>query len=132
MSTPDHPVAGTDRVGPAFAIHGAGTALARLNFLNQLLFWGGMPAHPDVPGAIGTQVDFSAWRADAADPAALVQRLSALATGGRMAPASLATVVAAVQAVPDQPADPGLDWRSQRVRTAAYLVFASSSWQVVP
>ena len=129
---PDYPVTGSGRVGPAFGIHNANTALARLNFLNQLLFWGGMPAYPGVPGAIGTHVDLAPWRADAANPPALVQRLSALATGGRLSASAAARISAAVQAVPDQPADPGDDWRSQRVRTAAYLVFASPDYQVVP
>ena len=127
---PNFPVSMTRLVGPAFGIHNANTAFARLNFLNQMTFWGGIDADASVPGARGTRVDVTAFEADAADPAQLVERLVALATGGRMTASSKALIVNAVNAWP-RSTDPGSDWRTQRVRTAAYLVFASPAYQTL-
>ena len=126
---PNFPVAGTPLVGPAFGIHNANTAFVRLNFINQMLYYDGVAPSNSVPDALGTQVDLSAFRADAADAARLVDRLVALATGGRMSAAAKARIVAAVNA---WPADgPQGDWRSERVRSAAYLVFAAPAYQVL-
>ena len=126
---PNFPVAGTPLVGPAFGIHNANTAFVRLNFINQMLYCDGVAPSSSVPDALGTQVDLSAFRADAADATRLEDRLVALATGGRMSAAAKARIVAAVNA---WPADgPQGDWRSERVRSAAYLVFAAPAYQVL-
>ena len=126
---PNFPVAGTRLVGPAFGIYNANTAFARLNFINQLLNWGGMEPDASVPGATGSSVNLAAFMADAGDAAKLVDRLQALATGGRASAATRAQILAAVNAWPTD--DPGLDWRTERVRTAAYLVFAAPAYQVL-
>ena len=126
---PNFPVAGTRLVGPAFGIYNANTAFARLNFINQLLNWGGMDPDTSVPGATGSSVDLTAFKADAGDAAKLVGRLQALATGGRASAATRAQILAAVNAWPTD--DPSLDWRTERVRTAAYLVFAAPAYQVL-
>ena len=127
---PNFPVAMTRLVGPAFGIHNANTAFTRLNFLNQLIHWDGIGAQESVPGALGTAVNLQPFEADAADAAKLVERLVALGTGGRMTASSKALIVNAVNAWPSS-TDPGSDWRSQRVRTAAYLVFASPAYQTL-
>ena len=126
---PNFPVAGTRLVGPAFGIYNANTAFARLNFINQLLNWGGMDPDTSVPGATGSSVDLTTFKTDAGDAAKLVDRLQALATGGRASAATRAQILAAVNAWPTD--DPSLDWRTERVRTAAYLVFAAPAYQVL-
>jgi hypothetical protein len=124
---PDYPVAGTALVGPAFGIHNANTALNRLNYLNYLLFWGGSGANGAVPNAVGTQVNLSAFTADAANAATLVDRLSRLALGDVLPTASRNAVITAVNAYPGNTAD----GRLNRVRQAAFLVFASPQYHLV-
>lgn len=124
---PDYPVAGTALVGPAFGIHNANTALNRINYLNYLLFWGGSGASGAVPNAVGTQVNLSAFTADAANAATLVDRLSRLALGDVLPTASRNAVITAVNAYPGNTAD----GRLNRVRQAAFLVFASPQYHLV-
>jgi uncharacterized protein (DUF1800 family) len=125
---PDHPLAGTSLVGPAFAIHNADTALLRLNYLTFLLDWGGLAAEPSVPGATGTHVDLSGFTGDAADAARLVDRLALLVQGKPLPEASRTNAIKAVSWW-TAAADPA-NWRLQRVRAAAYLVFAEPASQV--
>jgi uncharacterized protein (DUF1800 family) len=125
---PDYPITNTRLVGPAFGIYNVNTAFSRLNFLNQLLNWNGMGADSSVAGATGTSVNLTALEADAGDPVLLVDRLSNLATGGRMTASNRQLIVTAVAAwTPSQSAN----WRTERVRTAAYLVLASPTYQVL-
>lgn len=125
---PTYPVAGSSLVGPQFAIHNTNTALQRVNYVNYLVFWGGSAPDGNVPNALGTRVDLSAFSTDADDPARLVDRLSLLALG-RVLPAQARTaVVTAVTAY--SPATSGSNYRLDRVRQAAYLVFASPQYQV--
>ena len=125
---PDFPVAGTTLVGPSFGLHGADAALARLNFLAYLLDWGGSPPGNSVPGAVGTGVDLTRFAADAADPPTLVDKLSVLATGTTLPSAVRDKVILAVQAW--TPARDSQNWKTRRVQSAAYLVFASPRFQV--
>jgi hypothetical protein len=126
---PDYPVAGTSLVGPAFALHSTNAALQRVNYVNYLVFWGGSSPRSDVPGALGTRVDFSAFLADASDPARLVDRLSLLALGAPLPTTARTAVVNAVAAYTQQSS--GSDYLTNRVRQAAYLVFASPNYQIV-
>ena len=125
---PDQPVAGTALAGPAFGIHSADTALERLNFLYYLFDVGGADADASVPGALGTKVTLDAFLTDAANGAKLVDRLSMLAFG-QVLPATPRTKVLAAVNWWTAATDP-VDWRANRVRTAAYLVFASPEYQV--
>jgi len=125
---PDYPVAGTRLVGPAFGIHNANTTLQRLNFLTFLVDWGGAAPTSGLPGAVGTRVDLSAFASSADDAGALVDRLSGLATGNLLPAASRTAVVDAVAWW--TPAR-DVNWRQQRVKTAAYLVFAAPEYQVI-
>jgi uncharacterized protein (DUF1800 family) len=125
---PDYPLPGREGVvGPAFGIHNADAALQRLNFLTYLLMWGGSEPSTTVPNAIGTRADLRAFEADVEDPAVLVDRLSLLAIGGPL-PASARTPV--IQAVEAFTAKNNDDWRAERVKQAAYLVFAAPQFQV--
>ena len=125
---PDYPVAGTPLVGPAFGIHNANGALERLNFLTYLLDWDGSAPDAKVPAAIGTKVDLSAFLAEATDATKLVDRLSLLALGQALPATPRAEVIKAVSwwtASTD-----ATNWQRNRVRAAAYLIFASPNYQV--
>jgi hypothetical protein len=127
---PDYPVAGTSPplVGPAFGIHSANAALARLNYLTYLLDWGGSAPSASIPNATGTKVDLSAFTADAADAAKLVDRLSLLALGQALPSTPRAEVIKAVSWWTDK--TDAANWKTNRVNAAAYLVFASPNYQV--
>lgn len=124
---PDYPVPGTARVGPAFGIHNADAALARLNFLTYLVYWGGSAPSGVVPGAFGTRIDLTPFESDAADAVRLVDRLSLLAAGTTLPAATRDLIVAAVQTY-DATGFP-TTWKAERTRQAAYLVFASPDFQ---
>ncbi len=126
---PTYPVAGTDLVGPTFGIHSANAALERLNYLTYLLDWGGSAPSADVPNALGTKVNLSAFDVDASDPAKLVDRLSAMALGRKLATAPRDKVIAAVTWW--SPATDATNWKANRVKTAAFLVFGSPDYQVL-
>jgi len=126
--SPDYPVPGTTLVGPSFGIHNAGAALQRLNFLTYLLEWGGSTAVISVPNATGTKVDLSRFIADAADAGKLVDRLSLIATGQPLPASTRTEIIKAVSwwtATTDK-----TNWQPNRVKTAAYLVFATPNFQV--
>jgi uncharacterized protein (DUF1800 family) len=125
---PDYPVAGTTLVGPEFGIHSANAALERLNFLTQMIDWGGGDVSTTIPNAIGTKVDLSAFTGDAGDATALVDRVSMLALGQALPPASRQKVIDAVSWWTDK-SDP-TNWQTNRVKTAAYLVYGSPNYQV--
>jgi uncharacterized protein (DUF1800 family) len=124
---PDYPVAGTSLMGPAFGIHTHNTALERLNFLTWLVMWNGAEAEADVPGASGTRVSLAGFEADASDAPALVDRLSRLAVGGPLPTAARNTVIQAVQAFNASNHD---QWKAERVKQAAFLVFAAPQYHV--
>ena len=126
--SPTYPVAGTSLVGPTFGIHSANAALERLNFLTYLVEWGGSTPNADVPNALGTKVDLTGFEADAADAAKLVDRMSALALGRPLAAAPRDKVIAAVSRL-TQASDS--NWKANRLKTAAFLVFASPDYQVL-
>lgn len=126
---PDYPVAGTALVGPTFGIHNANTALSRLNFLTYLLDWGGSPAaDSSAPNPLGTQVNLSAFTADASDANLLVDRISMLALGQALPTAARAEVVRAVSWWTSS--TDSANWRVNRVKTAAFLVYGSPHYQV--
>ena len=126
---PDYPVAGTPLVGPTFGIHSANAALERLNYLTYLLDWGGSAPSASVAGAVGTKVDLSAFLTDAADATKLVDRLSLLALGQPLASVPRTKVIDAVAWW--TPSTDATNWQINRVKTAAYLVFASPNFQVL-
>jgi len=125
----DYPVAGTTLVGPEFGIHNANSALERLNYLTYLLDWGGSTPSASVPSAIGTQVDLSAFVTDAADAAKLVDRLALLALGQALPATPRQKVIDAVSWWTDK--TDATNWKTNRVKAAAYLVFGSPHYQVL-
>jgi uncharacterized protein (DUF1800 family) len=125
---PDYPVAGTTLVGPEFGIHNANTALERLNYLTYLLDWDGSDPDPDIPNAIGTKVDLTAFLPKANDPAALVDGLSTTVLGRVLASGPRDKVITAVSWWTSQ--TDATNWQRNRVRAAAYLVLGSPDYQV--
>ena len=125
---PDYPVAGTTPplVGPAFGIHNANTALNRINYINYLVFWDGSDPDADIPNSVGTKVNLTAFNADAASAATLVDRLAMVALGETLPAASRTAVINAVNAFPSNTVGD----RSNRVKQAAFLVFASPQFQM--
>jgi uncharacterized protein (DUF1800 family) len=125
---PDHPVAGTNLTGPAFAIHEASTALERLNFVTYIVDWGGANPNGSIPNAMGTKINVDAFLVDAADAPKLVDRLSALALGQSLSTQARDAVIKNVSWwTPEREA---VNWKKFRVHTAAYLIFSSPQYQV--
>jgi uncharacterized protein (DUF1800 family) len=125
----DYPVAGTNGlVGPQFGIYNANTGLNRLNYLTAIFDWRCCDPDPNVPGAIGTQVNLDAFEALADDAAVLVDNISRIVAGRTLKPAPRGKVIAAVAYwTPQTDAE---RWRQRRAETAAYLVLASPDHQV--
>lgn len=125
---PDYPVPGTGGLqGPEFGILGTSSGLARLNFINYLVYWGGSQPSASFTDALGTLVDLKPFEADADNPEVLVDRMLRLALGGRITPTARTTIINAVATW--KPIN-GAQYRTERVKTAAYLVFASPQYQV--
>ncbi len=125
---PDYPVAGTTLLGPQFGIHNAGTALDRMNFATYLVWWGGSGPGAGVPGAVGTRIDLTRFDSYAADPEALVDRLSVLAVGGRLPAAARTAVIDAARTF--NPTNDPNNWRINRIRQAAFLIYSSPHYQI--
>ena len=117
--TPDYTVPGTALNGPEFGILTTGTAVARANFVNNVVF-------SRVTVGTGTGIDLSEMQALATADASGNQLLDALNTKlmhGTMSAQMKNTILTAVQAV--AATDP-----LTRARTAVYLVASSSQYQV--
>lgn len=124
---PDYPVPGTAIVGPAFGVFSANTGLTRLNFLTSVLWWSHAPdtTTPPLPdNTNGQRINITTFEADAADPAVLVDRLSAFLIGQPLPAAGRTKVIEAVSAY-------NASERTLRVKQAAYLVLASPQFQVL-
>jgi len=126
---PDYPVPGTTLVGPEYGIHSANAALERLNYLTFLLDWDGSAPSTTIPNAVGTKIDLSAFTVDAADAAKLVDRLSLLALGRSLPSTPRDKVITAVSWWTDK--TDATNWKTNRVKAAAYLVFGSPNYQVL-
>jgi uncharacterized protein (DUF1800 family) len=111
----------TDVLGPEFGILSATTALKRANFVNTMVFNGGINVSANAPS--GTSIDLSRLQQLAANPSSLVTELNRILMHGAMSPEMQASVVNAVNAVSST--KPLL-----RAQQALYLVATSSQYQV--
>jgi len=125
----DFPLSGSKLIAPPFGIHNASTALNRLSYLSMLFDWGGADPQKDVPGAVGTKLNYDAWITDAADAAKLVDRMSRLVLGENLAEPARGKVIEAVEHYNEQNS-PG-EWRKQRVQRAGWLVLSAPQYQIV-
>ena len=119
---PTYVVPATTSLGPEFAIQNSSTSINRYNLANTFAF-GTIAPITTLPGAIGTQPDWSALQAAAANTGALLDLLDAQLLHGTMTTATRAAITTAVEAVPA--IDP-----LTRAKTAFYLVGSSSQYQV--
>jgi uncharacterized protein (DUF1800 family) len=119
----DYKVPGTDLIAPPMGIHNTNTVLARSNFVNRLIYDGGLEPDDEIAGSTGTSVDITAYRALASDPKQLMAAIEDRLFGGAMPPSMKNEIYLAVQAI--DPSD--LD---ERARTALYLAATSLQYQV--
>ena len=127
---PDYPVANTGNlVGPQFGIHSVNSGLQRLNFLTYVFDWNGSNPDANVPNAVGTKVDLTSFLADAPDAAKLVDRISLMVLGAPLPDASRTKTIEAVSWWTSS--RDATNWQLNRVKAAAYLVFASPQYQVL-
>jgi hypothetical protein len=109
-------------LGPEFGLQNASTAINRYNFGNTFAF-GTIAPLATLPGATGTQPNWAALQALAANPVTLVAELNSLLMHGTMADTMQTTLLSAVAAVPAS--DP-----LTRAKTAFYLTITSPQYQV--
>jgi hypothetical protein len=122
--SPDFVVPATTLNAPEFQLLNSGTAVKRTNLLSTLIFEGLTANATD--SLRGTSLDISEIiPASEADPSGvqLVETLNAKMMHSTMTPAHKTAVLSAVQAVPATNA-------ALRVKTAIYLLAASSQYQV--
>jgi hypothetical protein len=121
--TPDYIIPGTALNGPEFGILTTGTAIARANFVNTIVF-GRVNVGSLAP--LGTSINLTEMQALAAgDPSSnlLLDTLNQKLMHGTMSAQMKNTILTAVQAVPST--NPLV-----RAQTAIYLIATSSQYQV--
>jgi uncharacterized protein (DUF1800 family) len=118
--TPDYPLPGdtSGLVAPQFGIQNTTTTIGRWNFLNSIIY-SNIPADSSVAASTGTSINWSKWLPLANNPDELTQEMDLALTGGVLDNASLNIISTVVQTVNSGDA-------YGRVRTAAYLIAASS------
>lgn len=121
--TPDYTIPGTALNGPEFGILTTGTAIARANFVNTIVF-GRVSVSAQAPA--GTTLNLTEMQAlAAADPSSnrLLDTLNQKLMHGTMSAQMKNTILTAVQAVPSTTP-------LVRAQTAIYLIATSSQYQV--
>ncbi len=141
---PDFPLRATNLVAPQFAIVKPNTALGRINFVNELIYWWynrgqGLAANSSIENSTGTRVEFSSWESMIKDPASdsikVVVALNDYLVDGRLNPTERNSIVLAMNEW--KPTDTWLtdannqsNWQRERVKTAIYLILSSPHYQV--
>jgi hypothetical protein len=139
--SPDYPLpGGNGMVAPQFQLINANTTLGWANFANDLIYWwynkgDGLAAADQLLGSTGTKLSYTVFENDAANSAALIDRLDRLLTGGSIGSSGRATIKTAVDTYTSQDtwltdANNRSTWQRERVKTAAYLIMASPFFQV--
>ncbi|MFO1325115.1 MAG: DUF1800 family protein [Burkholderiales bacterium] len=120
----DYRIPGTTLVAPQFGIHNTNTVLHRANFAREMIDDGGWPADTELPGAVGTKVDITPFRAVAASPSELVKLVNARLFGGGMPLGLRDELYQAIAALP-------ANQRGARARMAVFLAVTSFQYQVI-
>ena len=121
----DYGLPGTSLIAPEFGILDTSTTYQRANFVNTLFLANnanGIAANPP-NRPTGTQTNYSAYQAQAGNPADLVDMLNINMMHGTMSSAMRTSIINAVTAITSSDA-------ANRTRTAIYLVATSSQYQV--
>ncbi|MEP7036875.1 MAG: DUF1800 family protein, partial [Acidobacteriota bacterium] len=121
--SPEYIIPGTALNGPEFGILTTGTAIARANFMNTMVF-GQVNVSTNAP--MGTSIDLSEMQALAAADTTgnrLVDALNTKLMHGTMSAQMKSTILTAVQAVANTNT-------LLRAQTAIYLTASSSQYQV--
>ena len=121
----DYGLPGTSLIAPEFGILDTSTTYQRANFVNTLFLANnanGIAANPP-NRPTGTQTNYSAYQAQAGNPADLVDMLNTNMMHGTMSSAMRTSIINAVTAITSSDA-------ANRTRTAIYLVATSSQYQV--
>jgi uncharacterized protein (DUF1800 family) len=122
---PGYTLPGTQTLAPEFFITDAATALTRANFVNRLIFGGGVAPDSTVTGATGTTLDLTAL-ASAPDTQTLVNNLSTVLLHGSLSNAAASAIAAAAKSSAPGASTAGLG----QAQIAAYLVATSPQFQV--
>lgn len=132
---PDYPLPGEPGlVGPEFAIFNANTSMARMNYLNRVLWWGAYDRDKSFRGTFGTDIRYQKFFQQAKDPATLVDHISDLALGEPLPEPTRTEVIAAVTAVQEPTNGVKKDYYEflrNRTKQATYLIFASPQYQMI-
>jgi len=117
---PAYTLVGAQVLGPEFAIYSTSTAMARANFVRDVVYKM-MATSSDRPK--GTWLDLSSLQSFAATPASLVTELNDRMMHGRLSLGAQATLVNALSSMPasNLPA---------RVQRAVYLIASSAEYMV--
>ena len=109
---PNYEIPGTQLLGPEFKILNTSTTIARINFVNDLVF-----------GSVGstTKTDISAYVGVAGDVNKLLDMVSLNMLHGQMSDSVRSTLSSTLSAISDN---------KSRAQTALYLVGSSSQFQV--
>lgn len=121
---PDYAIS-NGKLGPEFEILTSTTSFARNNFLNNVVFSTATtyPADRTVLDSTGVAIDWTPWQALAANPAALVDKLSWIFSAGALSQSAQQQIITAVNAI-------AVTDTLGRAKSAAYLVLTSSQFQV--
>ncbi len=109
---PNYQIPGTQLLGPEFKILNTSTTIARINFVNDLVF-----------GSVGktTKTDISAYVGVAGDVNKLLDMVSLNMVHGQMSDGMRSTVSGMISTISDS---------KRRAQTALYLVGSSSQFQI--
>lgn len=123
---PSYVIPGTSLLGPEFAIFNTGTAIARANFANSVVYSRINVSQPDYPN--GTQIylaDLEAISNADATGNKLLDEMNNRFMHGTMSSQMRSTILTAVTAISSTPAN-----AKARAQAAVYLTVTSSQYQV--
>lgn len=109
---PNYVVPGTQVLGPEFKIMNTSTAISRVNFVNDLVYWG---------LGTNTKSDISAYVTAASDVNKLTDMVAGVMLHGAMSDGMRSTLVSTLSGITDT---------KRRAKAALYLVGSSSQFQV--
>ena len=105
-------------LGPEFNLQTTATAMVKINFINQFVYWG---------LGSGTTLNFTPYATLAGTNVnQMISSLNALMLHGTLSAPSQAAILAAVNAVPS-----GSNQSTDQARMAIYLIASSSQYQVM-